>query len=426
MKRVVVTGIGAATPIGDTRDPINRMLLTSNLLSGVVGLRRDQEFVDAGFRSVCSGRVSHLKEWREELIPKGVEEYKETRRFLGKGDTLILALLPAISAVEDAGLDSANGLTEAAVFVGSGGPSTLDQESASNVLREGKPFKSLALSVPATMSSGVSAIIATHLGLRGGAISFTSACATGTHNIGFAYEQIALGKRKVILAGGADDRHVTKAVGFEAMSALYRGDLPPEQASRPWDKDRAGFVDADGGGVLVLEELDHAEARGARIYAEIVGTAYSSDGASMVEPTGEGAIRSMQEAILSAGISSEEVRYVNAHGTSTPKGDVREIEALTEVFMGRRPYVTSTKAQVGHSLGGSGAVEAAFTILMMGAGRVGPQVNLDNLDPEIQQLGWEEYIPVGGSVSVDMEFAISNSFGFGGTNGTLVFRRWED
>jgi len=428
MKRVVVTGLAAATPIGNIWTRKDQAVVLQALLEGKVGIAADPDFVSAGFKSTCSGRVHGLRERLAELVANDKAAFKYTKRFLGKGDTLALALLPAIAAVEDAGLtDIVTDNDQVAVFVGTGGPSTIDQCVACEVIANGESPRSKKLGpyvVTPNMSSGASAIISTHLKTRGGALTLTSACATGTHNIGFAFEQIALGKRTLALAGGADDCHTTKAIGFEAMrSALFSGDLPPEKASRPFDVDRGGFVDAAGGGVLVLEELDHALERGAHIYAEIVGASYTSDGVDMVAPGGEGAVRAMREALAMAG--NPKVDYVNAHGTSTPRGDPVEMWALNEVFGADKPIVTSTKAQVGHSLGGAGAVEVVFTILMMLEGAVGPQVNLENLDPEIAELGWAPYIPTE-ELDMIVNYAMSNSFGFGGTNGVLVLKLWDE
>lgn len=424
MKRVVVTGMGAATPIGNLKSVADAPMLTTALLNGQVGIAEDPDFAEAGFRSTVSGRVDGLDDWLAGLIEADPSAFKMTKRNLGKGDTLKLALLPAIAAFTDAGL---NGV-EAPVLtmIGSGGPSSQDQCRAGIHLHEGGEPRGTAIGpfiVPPTMSSGPSAIVSTHLKTTGGAISLTSACATGTHNIGFAFQEVALGKRLVALAGGADDCHVTKAVGFEAMrKALYSGDLPPDQASRPFDANRGGFVDSAGGAVLVLEEFEHALQRGARIYAEVVGFDYTSDGADMVAPDGKGAERAIRTALRMAG--DPRIDYVNAHGTSTPEGDSVEMATLDRVFGANKPLVTSTKAQVGHSLGGAGAVEAVFTILMMNAGVVGGQVNLVDLDQSIANCGWEEYIPRKRAPCA-IEYAMSNSFGFGGTNGVLVFKRYS-
>ena len=429
MKRVVVTGISLATPIGNIKSRQDIPGFTAGLFGGKVGIVTDQTFEAMGFKAPYSGCVSDLEEWKDEILPPDDGEFKVTRKFMGKGDTLALALLPSVSAVKDAGLlelirDNAEVSSQTAIFVGSGGPSTLDQVEAGAILKEfGSARKIGPFSVPPTMSSGPSAIVATYLGARGGAISLTSACATGTHNIGHAYQQIAFGVRTIAVAGGADDSHVTKAAGFEAMrKALYGGDLPPEKSSRPFDRDRNGFIDTPGGAVVVLEELEYAQARGAHIYAEVVGFAYTSDGAGMTTPNGEGAKRCMIEALDSAG--NPKIDYLNAHGTSTPQGDLVETKAANSVFGDNKPYMNSTKSQTGHFLGGSGSAEAVFTVLSTKEGKIGAQVNLDNLDPEIAKDGWEPYIPTE-TISVPIEYAMSNSFGFGGTNGTLVFRRWD-
>lgn len=416
MQRVVVTGIGLMSPLGiiglgqDDRD-----IVLDKLLKGQSAITVDEEFKALGFASVYSAKVPGFDNWVETVLDR------RKRRWTGKGRTLNLGLAAAITAVADAGVEDIIGNDpEIGAIFGTGGPSTLDQVEAGKVLGLERWQRKVGVTaVVPTMSSGLQAVICTELQIHGEGFSITSACATSAHCIGEAYLRIATGRQKMMIAGGADDCHATKACGFEAMGALYRGeDHPAEASSRPFDESRAGFIDAEGAGAVVLEDYEHAKARGAKIYAEIVGYGLSHDGKSMTDPSGEGAVRAIRQALGAAG--DPRVNYVNAHGTSTPVGDKVETSVLHTVFGKTKPWLTSTKALTGHSLGGAGATESIYTMLMMNAGKIGAAGNLEEMDPEIAELGWENYIPRE-SMECDIEHALSNSFGFGGTNAVLLF-----
>lgn len=421
MPRVVVTGIGLTSPLGcivptiSTFDQRNEVLRA--LLMGTTAVTADSEYEANGFKSRVSARVPGFGQFYDGVVTRS------GKRFNGKGKTIPLGQVAAYGAVADAGLaDSIAGNPNVGAILGTGGPSTEDQVATGSVIGKERWHRAVGpFAVPPAMSSGLHAVVCTTLGIQGPGFGITSACATSAHGIGEAFMMIVQGRAKVMIAGGADDCHPTKAAGFDALGALStKYNDTPGSASRPFDNGRDGFVEAEGGGVVVLEELEHARKRGAHIYAEIVGYGLSMDGASMVEPSGEGALRAIRQArAMAPGVV---IDYVNTHGTSTKKGDVEEIKVLSKVFRRRRrPLVTSTKALTGHSLGGAGATELIYTILMLNAGCVGPAINIDELDPEIAALGWDEHIPREAR-ECKMRGAMSNSFGFGGVNAVLIVK----
>jgi 3-oxoacyl-[acyl-carrier-protein] synthase-1 len=304
--------------------------------------------------------------------------------------------------------------------MGSGGPSTSNQVQAADIARERGVRRIGPYMVPRCMSSTNSANLATAFKIKGMSYSISSACSTSAHCIGSAYEQIQLGKQDVMFAGGGEELHWTLSMLFDAMGALstHYNDTP-ESASRPYDKNRDGFVISGGGGVLVLEELEHARARGAKIYGELIGYGATSDGDDMVAPSGEGAVRCMQLALH--GLGNSKVDYINAHGTSTVAGDVTELRAIREVFGADMPAISSTKALTGHAQGASGVQEAIYSLLMLDNDFMAPSINIETLDPEAEGMP----ILTERKDNAGLTCVVSNSFGFGGTNCSLAFRRFE-
>jgi 3-oxoacyl-[acyl-carrier-protein] synthase-1 len=327
-------------------------------------------------------------------------------------------------AIEDAGLEEADVRDEATgLIMGSGGPSTSNLIQAADIAREKGPRRVGPYMVPRTMSSTNSATLSTHFGIKGVNYSISSACSTSAHCIGNGTEMIQWGKQDIVFAGGGEELHWTLSVLFDAMGALSsKYNDTPERASRAFDQDRDGFVIAGGGGVVVLEELEHAKARGAKIYCEVTGYGATSDGYDMVQPSGEGAVRCMRQALKTV---DRPVGYINAHGTSTPVGDVRELEAVRETFGNasdeQGPWISSTKSLTGHSLGAAGVQEAIYAILMMRHGFVAGSANIETLDPAAEgyRIARERVDDVA------LDCVMSNSFGFGGTNATLVFGRYD-
>ena len=415
MKRVVITGIGVVSPLGTDIPTIAHAL--SDGQSAVV---HAPDYATYGFGSRVHAPVS------AELPPLS----KDERRFLGAGDTLVYGYHAMKRAVADSGLEAttvAHPLT--GCIVGTGGPSTADQTQASDTTRDKGARRVGPFMVVPTMSSGLQAKIATDFGIKGVNFSITSACATSAHAIGEAAWMICTGRQRIMFAGGSEDCHWSKAQGFDGMRALSsKFNDTPSVASRAFDKDRDGFVDGAGGAVVVLEEYDHAKARGATIYAEVVGYGATSDGADMTAPSGEGAYRCMQQALIGFnGSVVGPIAYVNTHGTSTPVGDIAEMRALAEIFSempSRLPWVNSTKSLTGHALGAAGALEAVYSIIQMSSGFVAASAHIDELDPEILALG-----PIAEQITrTVVEFPqqgciLSNSFGFGGTNATLALAR---
>jgi len=404
MRRVVVTGMGIVCPIGNNAEEVAASLREARSGIGAAPVLRDMNF-----RSQVQGAVR---------IDLEAAIDRRARRFMG--DTAAYAWLAMDQALRDSGLeesDVVNGRT--GLIVGSGGPSTKTQIAAADTARSAGVKRIGPFAVPKCMSSTCSAVLSTWFKIKGVNYSISSACATSAHCIGNAAELIQWGKQDVMFAGGAEELDWTLAALFDAMGAMSsKYNATPGKASRAFDKDRDGFVIAGGGGVVVLEELEHAKARGARIHAELVGYGATSDGYDMVAPSGEGAVRCMHQALATVEGS---IDYVNAHGTSTPVGDVSEIKALREVFGDAIPPVNSTKSLTGHSLGAAGAHEAIYAILQMQGGFIAESANIDELDPEVADA------PIVRS-RVDnarLERVLSNSFGFGGTNASLVFQRFS-
>jgi 3-oxoacyl-[acyl-carrier-protein] synthase-1 len=402
MRRVVVTGLGIVSSIGNNANEVLASLREAK--SGVVAA---PEYAERGFR--CQVHAAPHIDW-ESLVDR------RAARFLSPG------LAYAHVAMEQAIADSGLGETEISnertgLIVGSGGPSTSVIVQAAATTMEKGPKRIGPFAVPKAMSSGPSAVLSTWFKIRGINYSISSACATSAHCIGAGAEQIQLGKQDIIFAGGCEELDWTLSNLFDAMGAMSSNfNDRPAVASRAYDKARDGFVIAGGAGIVVLEEYEHAKARGAKIYGELVGYAANSDGHDMVAPSGEGAARCMKLAMAEAG--DRAIDYLNPHGTSTPVGDSKEMGAVREVFGDKAPMISSTKSLTGHSLGAAGAQEAIYSILMLNNGFAAESAHIEELDPEFADL------PILlKRVDKPLETVMSNSFGFGGTNGTLIFSR---
>ncbi len=405
MKRVVVTGLGIVSSIGN-----NSTEVIDSLKEGRSGLSFSQVYADLGFRSHVHGAINIDL---DEAIDRKV------KRFMGDGAAFNYIAMQ--QAIADSGLnDSEVSDFRTGLVMGSGGPSTSNIVEAADILREKGVKKVGPYMVPRTMSSTNTACLATPFKIKGVNYSISSACATSAHCIGHAMELIQMGKQDVVFAGGGEELHWTMSVLFDAMGALSsKYNDTPATASRAYDATRDGFVISGGGGVLVIEELEHAKARGAKIYAELVGYGATSDGYDMVQPSGEGAIRCMQQAMATV---EGKIDYINAHGTSTPVGDTKELEALRAVFgAGNVPSVSSTKSLTGHALGAAGVNEAIYSLLMMQENFLSASANITELDPAA------EGIPIvrERQDNITLNTIMSNSFGFGGTNATLVFQRYN-
>jgi 3-oxoacyl-[acyl-carrier-protein] synthase-1 len=403
MKRVVITGMGIVSCLGNSRDAVSR-----SLREGVSGISFNETFAEIGMRSQVCGSVDIDL---DEMVPR------KPRRFMG--DASAYAYVAMAQAIEDAGLDQAQvSDLRTGIIAGSGGASSANIVLGADTLREKGIRRVSAFMVPRTMSSTVSACLSTAFGIRGLNYSITSACATSTHCIGAACEQIQWGKQDIIFAGGGEEEHWSLGMLFDAMGALSsKYNDTPQRASRAYDAERDGFVMAAGGGMLVLEELEHARARGAKIYAEIIGYGATSDGADMVAPSGEGAVRCMQQAIATV---DGGIDYINTHGTSTPVGDMAEIRAIREVFGNDMPPFSSSKSLCGHSLGAAGVHEAIHCLLMLEQGFLAGSANIETLDPEAEGSPvLRETVAAPGLRTV-----MSNNFGFGGTNACLVMRKF--
>ena len=389
MRRVVVTGMGIVSSIGN-----NMQEVVASLREAKSGISKADKYQEMGFRSQVQGAPR---------IDLDASIDRRAKRFMG--DTAAYAYLSMEQALRDSSLEEKDIVNErTGLIVGSGGPSVRTIVASADIARQSGPKRVGPFAVPKAMSSTCSAVLSTWFKIKGVNYSISSACATSAHCIGNAAEMIQYGKLSVL---------------FDAMGAMSsKFNDTPERASRAFDKDRDGFVIAGGGGLVVLEELEHAKARGAKIYCELVGYGATSDGHDMVAPSGEGAIRCMKQAISTV---KGPIDYVNAHGTSTPVGDVTEIKAMREVFGERMPPVNSTKSLTGHSLGAAGAQEAIYSILQMQNGFIAESANIDELDPEIADA------PVVRSRidGAKLERVLSNSFGFGGTNASLVFQRYN-
>ena len=405
MRRVVVTGMGIVSSIGN-----NTQEVLASLREARSGIVRAEEYAKLGFRCQVHGAV-HL-EW-EPMVPR------KPRRFMEAG--IGWNYIAMDQAIRDAGLEPGDIVNErTGIIMGSGGPSTRAIVRAADVTREKDPKKVGPFEVPKGMCSGPSAALATAFQIKGVNYSISSACATSAHCIGNAAEMIQWGKQDVMFAGGCEELDWTLSVLFDAMGAMStKFNATPARASRAYDKDRDGFVIAGGAGVVVLEELERAKARGAKIYGELVGYGATSDGFDMVAPSGEGAVRCMRMALQGVdGKGVGRIDYINPHGTATPVGDQVEIEAIREVFGKDMPPISSTKSLTGHSLGAAGVQEAIYSLLMMNNGFICESANIDELDPEFE--GVPDRPQRQDNVALDC--VMSNSFGFGGTNATLVLQ----
>jgi 3-oxoacyl-[acyl-carrier-protein] synthase-1 len=404
MRRVVVTGMGIVSSIGNSTQEVLASLRESRS-----GIEKSDIYAEMGFRSQVHGAIK---------IDLDAIIDRKLRRFMGDGAAYNYIAME--QAIRDGGLEEKDISNErTGLIMGSGGPSTKNLLLAFDTARERGPKKVLPFMVPRTMSSTNSATLATAFKIKGVNYSISSACATSTHCIGNGYELIQWGKQDIVFAGGGEELDWTLSVLFDAMPALSsRFNDTPSRASRAYDKDRDGFVISGGGGALVLEELQHAKARGARIYGEIVGYGATSDGADMVQPSGEGAARCMRMAMRGL---DEPIDYINPHATSTPVGDVKELEAIREVFGEKVPPISATKSLTGHALGAAGVHEAIYSLLMLGSRFICASAHIDNLDPEAAGMP----IVRERMDNVEINNVLSNSFGFGGTNGSLVFKRYN-
>ncbi len=402
MKRVVVTGMGVVSSIGNNVDEV-----TASLKAGTSGIVASPTYKELGFRSHVEGAI---KLDIEEVLDR------KTRRFMGDGAAYTYIAMG--QAITDAGLSEDIVKHErTGLIVGSGGASTKAIVRAAGITKEKGPKRIGPTEVPKAMSSTCSAVLSTEYGIRGWNYSISSACATSAHCIGNAAEVIQMGKQDVMFAGGGEELDWTLSCLFDAMGAMSsKYNDTPSVASRTYDADRDGFVISGGGGIVVLEELEHAKARGAKIYAELTGYGVASDGSSMVAPSGEGAARCMRMALAT---TRAPVDYINPHGTSTPVGDIREIEAIREVFGTDGPPISSTKSLTGHAQGAAGAQEAIYSLIMMQNGFIAESAHIETIDPDMADMPIARERRDG----LTINSVLSNSFGFGGTNATLVFER---
>jgi len=409
MRRVAITGIGIVSSIGNNVEEV-----TTSLRNGTSGIVAAPEYTELGFRSQVHGTVK-----------LDVNEHIDRKQLRFMGEGAAYAVLAMEQAIADAGLDDhLVSHVKTGLVAGSGGPSTANLLAAFDITREKGPKRIGPYMVPRCMSSTVSACIATFFKIKGINYSISSACSTSAHCITAGADAIRSGSQNIVFAGGGEELHWTLSVLFDAMGAMSsKYNDTPETASRPYDTDRDGFVIAGGGGMVVLEDMDHAIARGAKIYAELVGYGANSDGDDMVAPSGEGAVRCMELALagFDGNALTDKVDYINAHGTSTPVGDVKELDAVRSVFgpRGYLPTVTSTKSLTGHSLGATGVQEAIYTLIMMQNNFIAASANISNPDPAIGDIP----IPQQRVDNVSIGLALSNSFGFGGTNATLALKK---
>ena len=402
MRRVVISGIGVVSCLGNSKEAV-----LDSLMQGRSGISFNESFKEMGLRSQVCGSVD---------IDISEHIDRKVRRFMG--DAAAYAYISMQQAIDDAGLEASDiSNPSTGLIAGSGGASTANVVSSADITRERGVKKIGPFMVPRTMGSTVSACLATPFKIKGLNYSVTSACATSAHCIGIAMEQIQLGKQDLIFAGGGEEEHWSLSGLFDAMGALStKFNDDPTRASRPYDQNRDGFVSAAGGGMLVVEELEHAKARGAKIYAEVVGYGATSDGHDMVAPSGEGAMRCME---LARGTVDVPIDYINTHGTSTPVGDTCELQAMRDVFGENIPKFGSSKSMCGHSLGATGAQEAIHCLLMLEHDFIAPSINVIDMDPAAEGMPLvTERIDNAG-----IKTAMTNSFGFGGTNATLVLQK---
>ena len=406
MRRAVITGLGIVSCIG-----IDKKAVEESLRKGTSGISKSLDYEEHGFRSRVHGRPDI-----------NIEDFIDKRQLRFMGDGAAFNFIAMQQAIDDSGLEEKEVSNErTGLIVGSGGPSTKNLFSAhKTVIEKGSPKRMGPFMVTRGMSSTNSACIATPFKIKGVNYSITSACSTSAHCIGNAVEQIQLNKQDVVFAGGGEELDWTLSCLFDAMGAMSsKYNDTPENASRAFDRDRDGFVIAGGGGVVVVEELTHAIARGAKIYAEVTGYGATSDGYDMVAPSGEGAERSMRLALTS--LNGRKVNYINAHGTSTPAGDVTEIQAVRNVFSEeKQPLVASTKSLTGHSLGAAGVQEAIYSLIMMENNFISASANVFNLDEEINS----NEVATGLVEGIELDTVLSNSFGFGGTNASLALSKY--
>lgn len=405
MKRVVVTGLGIVSSIGN-----NPSEVIESLREGRSGIVFAEDYKELGFRSQVKGAITiDLDDFIDRKI----------KRFMGDGAAFNYVAMQ--QAISDSGLDSSEvSHVRTGLVMGSGGPSTSNLVEAADILRERGVKQVGPYRVPRAMSSTNTACLATPYKIKGVNYSITSACATSAHCIGHAMELIQMGKQDIVFAGGGEELHWSMSVLFDAMGAMSsKYNDTPTTASRPYDAARDGFVISGGGGVLVIEELEHAKARGAKIYAELVGYGATSDGYDMVQPSGEGAVRCMQQAMSTVQGS---IDYINAHGTATPVGDTKELSALQTVFAdAKMPWISSTKSLTGHALGAAGVNESIYSLLMMSENFLSASANIQQLDPAAEGMPIvRERLD-----NVTLNTIMSNSFGFGGTNATLIFQRYH-
>ncbi len=407
MRRVVITGIGIVSCIGNDKDEV-----LESLKAGKSGIKFNPQYEELGFRSQICGKPDIE-----------LSEVIDKRMWRFMGDAAGYVHVSMEQAIADSGLEEGDIVNErTGIIVGSGGPSTSALLTAADITREKGPKRVGPFAVPKAMSSTTSATAATNFEIKGVNYSITSACSTSAHCIGAAAEQIQWGKQDVMFAGGGEELDWALSVLFDAMGAMSsKYNDAPQTAARAYDADRDGFVISGGGGMLVLEELEHAKARGAKIYAEITGYGATSDGYNMVAPSGEGGRRAMEEALKTV---EGAVTYINTHGTSTPVGDIGEIDAIKEVWANRPediPHISATKSMTGHSLGATGVQEAIYSLLMMEHSFVAPSINIVNLDEGAQG------VPIARERvdNVEHKTVISNSFGFGGTNCCLAMSKYE-
>lgn len=405
MRRVVVTGLGIVSSIGN-----NRQEVADSLRQGRSGIVHSETYEQMKFRSHVHGALN---------IDKAAEIDRKLLRFMG--DAAAYSYIAMREAVADSGLpESSVSNPRTGLILGTGGGSPENIVLAADLVREKGVKRVGPYMVTRTMSSTPAACVGTAYKIKGVGYSISSACATSAHCIGNGAELIQMGKQDIVFAGGGEELHWSMTVLFDAMGALSsKYNATPERASRTYDADRDGFVISGGGGVLCLEELEHARARGAKIYAELVGYGATSDGFDMVQPSGEGAARCMRQAMEGL---KRPVQYLNTHGTSTPIGDVRELSAIAEVFGDDIPAISATKSLTGHALGAAGVNEAVYSLLMLEGGFIAPSINIETLDPEAEGFP----IVTEPREAPDLDTVMSNSFGFGGTNSTLVFSRLED
>ena len=403
-RRVVVTGIGVVSPIGN-----NQKEVKDSLFYNKSGISFSKDYYDLGFRSHIHGDINiNFEDFLE----------KKDLRFMGDGAAYTAIAMK--EAIQDANLNDeliSNPLT--GLIAGAGGPSTINLLKSFDITRDKGPKRVGPFMVPKCMSSSISACLSTMFKIKGLNYSITSACSTSAHCIGVGVDNIKYGNQNIVFAGGGEELDWTLSVLFDSMGALSsKYNDTPQKASRPYDANRDGFVIAGGGGIVVLEEYEHAKKRGAKIYGEVLGHFANSDGHDMVAPSGEGAVRCMTNALKNTDLR---IDYINAHGTSTPVGDVQEIEAIKEVFSskGYLPKITSTKSLTGHSLGATGVHEAIYTLIMMNNNFISGSSNIETPDPIIENID----IPRETIENININTALSNSFGFGGTNATLIFSK---